>query len=122
MTNATTDLLTRLQTDRTLNAKERSDLLVDSAPADLLRDMVADNLNRTERNIVMVLALDWPEDEPTTADIAKVLKERVVPRAVPNPRDNPKQTDVTTQLGYLAEKEWVHSRTRDDGQQVWELL
>jgi hypothetical protein len=122
MTHATTDLLTRLQTDRTLNAKERSDLLVDSAPADLLRDMLADNLNRTERNIVMALALDWPEDEPTTLDIANVLKERVAPRSTPNPRDNPKQTDVTTQLGYLENKDWVTARERDDGELVWELL
>jgi len=122
MTQATTDLLTRLRTDRSLSAKERSDLLLDDADPDLLRDILAARLNRTETNIVMVLALDWPAGEPTAADLASVLKERVVARSVPNPRDNPKQTDITTQLGYLVEKDWVCSRTREDGQLVWELL
>jgi hypothetical protein len=120
MTSTTDTLLDRLREDRTLSPQVRFDLLIEAADVDLLRDIVAANLNYLEKKVILALALPWPEGEPRATDLALVLKERAGPRANPNPKA--KEMDIATQLQFLVQKEWVHSDERDDGVLFWRLL
>lgn len=115
--------LKRLRERDRPDKEEIAVILADATDPDLLRDLNSSTLNMFQQKIIQAIALPWAEDEPTANDLAWVLRYRVAPRAVPNPRDSiySRRAVILEQMPWLLSENWVEQRTRGDGELVYRL-